>query len=50
MKQKRRRMNDEKTKASNAEVEKLLKAGFIREVRYSEWVSNVVMAAKKNGT
>lgn len=50
VKQKRRRMNEEKTKASNTKVEKLLKAGFIREVRYPEWVSNVAMVAKKNGS
>lgn len=50
IKQKRMRMNEEKTKTSNEEVEKLLKARFIREVKYLELVSNDVMAMKKNGT
>jgi hypothetical protein len=27
----------------------LLDAGFIREVAYPEWLSNVVMVKKKNG-
>jgi hypothetical protein len=32
-----------------AEVERLLDAGFIREVAYPQWLANVVMARKKNG-
>ena len=31
------------------EVDKLLKAGFIREVNYPNWVSNVVLVKKANG-
>jgi hypothetical protein len=31
------------------EVEKLLKAGFIREVDYPEWLANVVLVKKSNG-
>lgn len=31
------------------EVEKLLTAGFIREVFYTEWLANVVMVNKSNG-
>nr|XP_023920829.1 uncharacterized protein LOC112032298 [Quercus suber] len=31
------------------EVEKLLTAGFIREVYYPEWLANVVMVKKSNG-
>ncbi|XP_059664235.1 uncharacterized protein LOC132310008 [Cornus florida] len=31
------------------EIERLLKAGFIRTVRYVEWLSNVVPVIKKNG-
>jgi hypothetical protein len=31
------------------EVEKLLQAGFIRELHYSEWLVNVVMVKKPNG-
>jgi hypothetical protein len=30
-------------------VEKLLKAGFIREVDYPEWLANVVLVKKSNG-
>ena len=32
-----------------AEVNNLLKAGFIREVKYSEWLANVVVVPKKGG-
>ena len=31
------------------EVRKLLKAGFIREVYYPDWLANVVMVKKNNG-
>lgn len=30
------------------EVERLLKAGLIRPVRYVEWLSNIVLVVKKN--
>ena len=30
------------------EVEKLLTAGFIREVHYPEWLANIVMVKKSN--
>ena len=33
----------------NAEVEKLLRAGFIKEVKYPELISNVVLIKKANG-
>jgi len=33
-----------------AEVKKLLDAGFKRECHYPEWVSNVVLVEKPNGT
>ena len=33
-----------------AEVDNLLKAGFIREVKYPEWLANVVVVPKKGGT
>jgi hypothetical protein len=32
-----------------AEVQRLLDAGFIREVAYPKWLSNIVMVRKKNG-
>ena len=31
------------------EVEKLLSVGFIREVYYPKWLTNVVMVKKSNG-
>ena len=30
------------------EVRKLLEAGFIREIYYSDWLANVVMVKKNN--
>lgn len=33
----------------DAEVERLLKAGFIHEVHHFEWVLNMVIFKKKNG-
>nr|KYP67144.1 Transposon Ty3-I Gag-Pol polyprotein [Cajanus cajan] len=47
--QKKRKMGDEKRKAANAEVKKLLQAGFIREVTYTTWLANVVLVRKLNG-
>uniref|UniRef100_A0A2N9FQA3 Integrase catalytic domain-containing protein n=1 Tax=Fagus sylvatica TaxID=28930 RepID=A0A2N9FQA3_FAGSY len=38
-----------KNQAISDEVEKLLKAGFIREVFYPDWLANVVMVKKANG-
>ena len=35
--------------AANAEVQRLLDANVIREVKYSEWLTNVVLMPKKNG-
>ena len=32
-----------------AEVDNLLKVGFIREVKYPEWLANVVVVPKKGG-
>ncbi|XP_024041512.1 uncharacterized protein LOC112098939 [Citrus clementina] len=49
VRQKRRCFNQERYKAINAEVEKLLKVGFIREAKYPEWISNVVLVKKANG-
>lgn len=31
------------------EVEKLMEAGFIREVEYPKWIANVVLVKKMNG-
>ncbi|KAL5546344.1 hypothetical protein UlMin_006031 [Ulmus minor] len=35
--------------AINTEVDKLLKADFIREANYPEWIANVVLVKKANG-
>ena len=48
--QKKRHMGPECAAAANTEVQKLLEAGFIRECQYPEWVSNVVLVKKPNGT
>jgi hypothetical protein len=34
--------------AAKAEVQRLLDANVIREVKYSEWLANVVLVSKKN--
>ncbi|XP_057444129.1 uncharacterized protein LOC130736305 [Lotus japonicus] len=47
--QTRRRMGDEKDKAIQQEVNKLLAADFIREIKYPTWLANVVMVKKANG-
>ncbi|KAK0588222.1 hypothetical protein LWI29_036137 [Acer saccharum] len=49
VKQKRRHFNSEWNIAVQGEVDKLLKARFIRESRYPEWIANVVMVTKANG-
>ena len=43
---KKRCFNQERYEAINGEVEKLLKEGFIREVNYPEWISNVVLVKR----
>jgi predicted thioredoxin/glutaredoxin len=48
VKQRLRRFNDEKCKAINEEIKKLLSTGFIREVFYREWLANPVLVKKKN--
>ena len=35
--------------AAKAKVQRLLDANVIREVKYSEWLANVVLVPKKNG-
>jgi len=42
-------MSQERQKAAQGEVQKLLDAGVIHEVQYPEWLANVVMVPKKNG-
>jgi ribonuclease HI len=49
VKQKRRVFASERNTAVMEEVDKLLTAGFIREVYYPEWLANVVMVKKSTG-
>uniref|UniRef100_A0A2N9ER72 RNA-directed DNA polymerase n=1 Tax=Fagus sylvatica TaxID=28930 RepID=A0A2N9ER72_FAGSY len=49
IKQKRRVFAPDRNQAISDEVEKLLTAGFIREVFYPDWLANVVMVKKANG-
>jgi len=46
VKQGQRTMSEKRQKAAQAEVQKLLDAGVIREVQYPEWLANVVMVPK----
>ncbi|XP_013616926.1 PREDICTED: uncharacterized protein LOC106323330 [Brassica oleracea var. oleracea] len=49
IKQKRRKLGPDRSKAVNEEVDRLLGAGSIAEVRYPEWLTNPVVVKKKNG-
>ncbi|KAI5338472.1 hypothetical protein L3X38_017743 [Prunus dulcis] len=46
--QKRRNFAHERVAIIEAEIDKLLAAGFIEEVSYAEWLANVVLVAKKD--
>ena len=39
----------EKSKVATKEVKKLCKVGFIKEIQYTTWLSNVVLVKKSNG-
>ena len=47
--QKRRKFAPERNAIIQEEVERLLRAGMIREVKYPKWLANVVVVQKKNG-
>ncbi|GKV35101.1 hypothetical protein SLEP1_g43414 [Rubroshorea leprosula] len=49
VRQKVRHFGAERTVAIEEEVAKLKEAGFIQEITFSEWLSNVVMVKKANG-
>ena len=49
VRQKVRRFHPDGQKIIRDEVDKLLEAGFIREVEYSDWLANVVVVPKKEG-
>ena len=42
-------MSEDRVLAAKAEVQRLLDANVIREVKYSEWLENIVPVPKKNG-
>jgi hypothetical protein len=42
-------MSEDRILAAKAEVQRLLNANVIREVKYSEWLANVFLVPKKNG-
>ena len=46
VKQKLRHRGVERARAAKEEVDRLLKAGFIRECKYSDWLANVVLVKK----
>jgi hypothetical protein len=48
VKQRLRRFNEGKCKAIGEEIQKLLSAGFIREVYHPEWLANPILVKKKN--
>nr|ABF96190.1 retrotransposon protein, putative, Ty3-gypsy subclass [Oryza sativa Japonica Group] len=49
VKQRLRRFAPDRKQAIREELDKLLKAGFIREVLHLEWLANPVMVRKANG-
>ncbi|XP_056697792.1 uncharacterized protein [Spinacia oleracea] len=49
VKQKRRKFAPERNQIINDEVQQLLDTGKIREVKYPDWLANVVVVRKKNG-
>jgi hypothetical protein len=48
VKQRRRSFAPKRNQAVAEEVQKLLQAGFIREVDYPEWLANVVLVKKNH--
>jgi hypothetical protein len=49
VKQRLRRFDEEKRKIIGEEIQKLLTAGFIKEVHHPDWLANPVLVKKKNG-
>jgi len=47
--QKKKKMGEERRKAVEEEVRKLEGAGFIKEIKYTTWLANVVMVKKASG-
>ena len=44
-----RRFHSDRHQVIQAEVDNLFKEGFIREIKYPEWLANVVVVPKKGG-
>jgi hypothetical protein len=42
-------MSEDRILTAKAEVQRLLDVNVIREVKYSEWLANIVLVPKKNG-
>ncbi|KAL6312462.1 hypothetical protein AAG906_021678 [Vitis piasezkii] len=49
VRQKIRRFHPDRQKVIRNEIDKLLEAGFVREVSYPDWLANVVVVPKKEG-
>jgi len=49
IRQRRRKLNEEKRQAIKDKTQKLLAAGHIREIQYPEWLANVVLVKKNSG-
>jgi hypothetical protein len=49
VKQRLRHFDELKRRAIDEEVQKLLAAGFIKEVFHPEWLANPILVKKKNG-
>ncbi|CAJ2642757.1 uncharacterized protein LOC123899916 [Trifolium pratense] len=47
--QRKRKVGEERRTAIDEEVSKLKEAGFIEEIKYPEWLANVVLVKKANG-
>ena len=46
---KRRKLGEERRKATIEEIEKLMQVGFVQEAQYTTWLANVVLVKKANG-
>ena len=49
VRQRIRRFHPDRQRIIRNEIDKLLEAGFIREVSYPDWLANVVVVPKKEG-
>ena len=49
VRQRRRKFNEERRLVVQEETKKLPSAGHIREIKYPEWLANMVLVKKANG-